>query len=254
MNVYDTEENGRTEYTAATLDSLYESVNFKDNELYIIDQASCEKTRKYIDLFKNSLRPSSVTVIHLNENIGTARGFNLAAKDRKGRHVIKLDNDVRFNTPDWVERMELAADRCPEIGIFGCKRKDIEQHDKHPHMNFVSRVQMVPHEAGEPWVFVEVTNDIIGTCVLYSNRLLDRVGYSFQWGVYGFEDNLLCVRSRAAGFANCFVHPIDIDHIDTGANIYTETKRKQAHAAWDAYRATAAGILEGTKSYYYDFY
>jgi GT2 family glycosyltransferase len=188
------------------------------------------------------------------ENIGTARGFNLAAKERNGRHVIKIDNDVVINTLGWVERLEAAADRCPEIGIFGIKRKDIEQHDKHPHPNFVSKVEMIPHEPGENWLFAEVTKDIMGTCVLYSNRLLDKVGYSFQWGVYGFEDNLLCVRSLAAGFQNCFVHPIDLDHIDTGANPYTETKRKQAHSAWGEYQKTAGAILRGEQGYYYDFY
>lgn len=260
MNVYDTKENGRSEYTRQTLANLIETVNFRNNELYIINQNSCELTKEHIDDFVNHMRflgsevRDNIHVVRLKENIGTARGFNLAAKERNGRHVIKLDNDVVFNTKDWVEILETAAERCPEIGIFGVKRKDLEQHDKHQHPNFVSSVEMVPHEPGENWLFAEVTNDIMGTCVLYSNRLLDKVGYSFQWGVYGFEDNLLCVRSRAAGFENCFVHPIELDHIDTGANPYTETKRKQAHEAWENYQVTAGAILRGEMPYYYDFY
>lgn len=261
MNVYDTEENGRSEYTAQTLSNFLYNTDFTNNKLYIVDQNSCEGSKWIIEKFRDNVDSIqgreaylNIHIITLSENIGTARGFNLAAKERNGRHVIKIDNDVVIHTFGWVEALEAAADRCPEIGIFGIKRKDIEQHDKHPHPNFVSSVEMIPHEPGENWLFAEVTNDIMGTCVLYSNRLLDKVGYSFQWGVYGFEDNLLCVRSLAAGFQNCFVHPIDLDHIDTGANPYTETKRKQAHSAWGEYQKTAGAILRGEQDYYYDFY
>ena len=45
MAVHDTVENGRTEFTRRTLESLSDTVDWENHRLFIIDNNSCEKTK-----------------------------------------------------------------------------------------------------------------------------------------------------------------------------------------------------------------
>lgn len=258
MCCYDTEENGRSNYTKRTLESLLLTVDFNRYKLFIIDQNSCKETKDNLIIFRNKFKKffteDNLSIITLEENIGTARGINLAIKERNGANVIKLDNDVVWHTRNWVDRLELAKERLPQFGILGCKRKDCWQHTHQPDPNFISRVDMISHEPGEEWLFIEQCADIMGTCLMYTSELLDKVGYLKQYGVYGWEDNLMSHRSTAAGFLNGFVHPIHIDHIDTGENFYIKQKQKQAGETGHLFQQEATAILRKEKSYYCDSY
>lgn len=258
MCVYDTEENRRSEYTRRTLDSLFLTVDFSRYPLYIIDQNSCNATKDILNIFRNKFikmfPKENLNTIYLDENIGTARGINLAIKKRGNGHVIKLDNDVIWHTRYWVDRLELAAERLPEFGILGCKRKDLAQHTHQSNPHFISKVDMIRHEPGEEWLFVEKVVDVMGTCVMYTNRLLDKTGYLKQYGVYGWEDCLMSYRSTAAGFYNGFIHPIHIDHIDTGEiELYIKEKQRLAGKVGHLFQQEALAILKGEKPYYFDF-
>jgi len=256
----DTEES-RGKLARDCFSSLLSTVNFDNNELYIVDQNSVKSAKDSIVEFKDKVATiygleaaDNIKVITLNENIGTSRGHNLILKERNGRHQIKFDEDITWYTNDWVERLENIVDKIPEIGVLGCKRKDLIQHDAHESELFRSEVKMVPHVPGTEWEFVEFSRDIMGSCVMYTDKLLDKTGYSFQWGLYGFEDNIYCIRSQAAGFYNAFAHPIHISHNDPGGDIYTEIKRKQASEHWDKYQQFGNAILQKKQSYYFNFY
>src|SRR5689334_4222276 len=118
MAVYDTEENGRTEYTRRTIESLKRTVDWKSgsHQLIIVDNNSCAETKKLISevvldciLTPSGLNPIKPVIITLSENLGTSGALNLAWKDRKpGEHVIKIDNDVVIHQSGWVEQMEEA--------------------------------------------------------------------------------------------------------------------------------------------------
>jgi len=273
MCVYNTPENKRYEMTTDTFDSLLQTVDFRKHRLCIINNGStCQETVQWLrkdteidfqcgrPLDSNFLRfpLSNLVVIELEENLGTARGINRAIRMRNpGEHVIKIDNDVRHHTIDWVEKMDLLAERCPEYGLIGCKRKDLIQHDLHDQSRYRSRLTFGPahlHKAGDPWLIVEETEDIMGTCVMHTSNLLDKIGYMKQFGLYGFDDGLMAYRSLAAGFKNCFLHPIEIDHLDPGGDHYSKEKEKLASEAWPAFVKTAKAIVNKEVSYYYDFY
>jgi hypothetical protein len=51
MAVYDTDENGRTDYTARTLKSILDTVNLDRHRVVIVDNASCADTKRILDLF-----------------------------------------------------------------------------------------------------------------------------------------------------------------------------------------------------------
>lgn len=249
--VYDTDENKRTEYTEATLDSLVESGQFNDfrkelNHVYIIDNNSCKST-------KLLLKKYQFNVITLTENIGTARAINRAWKFRQtGQHCIKMDNDVLIYSKNWIRSMEEAIERDPKIGIVGLKRKDLAEHPNSEISWYKSALYFLAHEPGQSWIPFEETQHVMGTCQMYSSACLDKIGYLNQPGIYGFDDSLASYRARLAGFITGFLPAISIDHIDRGDNPYIQVKRDLAGADMEAYNKLIQEYANGTRSVYYE--
>lgn len=254
MAVYDTAENHRTKLTSQTLQCLFDTVDFTKHRLIISDNGSCSETQElYQQLSKRRFKGTAPMVIYNNQNLGTAEAINKAWYYRKpGEHAIKIDNDVLIHSTSWADELEEAIARDPQIGIIGLKRKDIIQCTAHPDANFRSQLIQLPHKTGERWIIVERTADIIGTCTLFNSALLDKVGYSYQPGLYGYEDVLFCHRSHLAGFYNCFLPHIHIDHIDPGNTPYQHWKEKHSGKHTAAMIAVFKQYLSNPKAIYYD--
>lgn len=252
MAVYDTMENERTIYTATTLKSLSESVDWDKHRLIVIDNDSCTYTKELLASWKEHWPNNKMTIFSNYKNLGTARAINLAiAVRKKEESVIKIDNDVVINEYGWVERMEEVIQKLPNAGIVGLKRKDVGQHPNAEGF-YKTSLHMLPHTPGEPWRVVEESTDIMGTCTMFSSKLLDDVGYMRQPGVYGFDDSIMSHVSIMAGYKNYFIPDIDIDHIDTGGTSYMEVKRLQADEAWGAFCKLIRDYKEGKIPLYYD--
>lgn len=240
LAVWDTEENGRTEYTAKTLETLYLTVNTRKHRIIIVDNGSCEATQKLLN------KAARIEVIRLHENIGTAKAVNKAWQLRKpNENCVKMDNDVVIHSRDWVEDMERAIKLDPAIGIVGLKRKDCWEEPSRTDF-YKSSLEMLPHVAGEPWVVVERVNHVMGTCQMFNSALLDKIGYLYQPRLYGFDDALAAIRCQVAGFYSCFLPHIEIDHIDTGATAYQGWKEKHAGEDMAEYNRLKNGYLSGT--------
>lgn len=249
MCVFDTEENGRTEYTISTFRSLISTVNWERHRLIVVDNCSCHETASFLH---ECMSQGYITLITNKTNVGTAKAINQGIKLRQpGEMVIKIDNDVIIHQSAWVDEMEEAITRDPSIGILGFKRKDLAQSPNNPNQTFRSELLMLPHEPGERWIAVEEADDIMGTCTMFNPKLLDVLGGLWQPGLYGFDDTLMSLRSRLSGFKNCFLPHIEIDHIDRGDNPYAEVKQKQAGEAWEAYKQAHIEFSNGTRNIYY---
>jgi GT2 family glycosyltransferase len=229
MAVFDTIENKRSEYTRKTIQSIAETVDLRKHKLVIVDNNSCKETKDLIQYFCKYHERLNIEVITLPENLGTARAINQAWKLRKqGEHAIKMDNDVVIHSVGWVDEMEEAIRRDKKIGQIGLKRKDCWECTWHESDDFRSELIMLPHIAGERWQIVEKAKHIIGTCVMHSSYLLDKVGYLYQPSLYGYDDVIMSHRAHLADFYSCFLPHIEIDHIDTGATDYQSWKEKHS--------------------------
>jgi len=258
MAVHDTKENNRTPLTDRTIDSLLHTVNFDRHRLFISDNGSCEATQDlYIKLVQfwtlHKYPFENLTIIKNGENLGTAKAVNKAWKFRKpGEHCVKMDNDVVIHYQGWVEEMEEAIRIEPMLGQVGLKRKDCWEYPEHENPEIRSKLIMLPHAAWERWIVVEQAKHIIGTCVMHNSALLDKVGYLFQPGVYGYDDVLMSWRSYLAGFISVFLPHINIDHIDPGGDEYTDWKGRHS----GQYSRTVSDIVDqyiaGTKSLYHE--
>jgi GT2 family glycosyltransferase len=251
MAVYCTEENKKDEYLIKTLKSLQETVDFKRHRMMLSVNGSTKQTKDtigwFFDLFAD--------LIFNPDNLGTAGAINkVIALRNAGEHIIKIDDDVVIHQSGWADLMEEAVSIDPTIGVIGLKRKDLIQTPWHPDPQYRSELVLLPHTPGHKWITIERTPDIIGTCTLFNSLLLDKVGYSRQPGRYGFEDNLMCHRSHLAGFYNCFLNHIDIDHIDEGAPSYQEWKAKHSSELFPEYHRLVHAMIKGEEPIYYNPY
>ncbi len=247
MAVFDTEENGRSEYTDRTLRCLQDTVDWSRHRLVVVDNGSCDKTKRIIDDF-------GVNIITNPTNLGTARAINQGIKLRRpNENVTKVDNDVVIYKSGWVDEMEEAIERDPTIGILGLKRKDIDFDASHDNPDYRSVLVQLPHKPGETWITVEHGTYIMGTCTMFNWRLIDKIGAMKQCGVYGIDDTLYSLRSELAGFWNAYLPHINIDHIDRGDNPYTAVKQQQANEIWDEYTRWHKEYLDGTRPLWEDF-
>ena len=253
MCLHDTKENGRHELTKQCLKSLNETVNER-HTVYLIDNGS-DDPEVWDTLMYYAEKNINWKVLSLPENIGTARGINQAIRARqKGQHVVKMDNDVVIHKKDWVEDMIEAIEREPKIGVIGLKRVDLWEEPSHPNPDYRSELVMLPHLMGQYWIVIEKVHHCIGTCQMYNSALLDRIGYLWQPSLYGYDDVLMSHRSSVAGFWNCFLPHIKIEHIDPGGTPYADWKHKESGGVTMEVVKIAQGYYKGTHDIFYDFY
>lgn len=232
MAVWDTEENNRTWMTDRTLHSLLNTVDWSKHRLIVSDNGSCDETLALYDTMVDEIFPKGkMQVIYNGKNLGTARAVNKGIALRNpGENVCKIDNDCVIEEKNWLDRLEDCVEREPTLGVIGLKRKDLAENPFYPQSHFYhSELVMLQPIMGKRWLIVEQVHHVIGTCQLVSSLLLDKIGYYYQGGgLYGFDDPLLAVRARVAGFWCAFYPHINIDHIDPGATPYQQWKEKYA--------------------------
>lgn len=247
MAVFDTPENNRTPLTERTLSSLAETVDFTKHRLVISDNGSCFDTHHLYDIYH-----AIIDKLILNgSNIGTANAINRAWYHRDTmEHAVKMDNDVVFERCGWADCMEVVFYKSSLTGICGLKRKDLLESPITENEWYRSKLEMLAHADGEPWIIVEAVKHVMGTCQAYNAALLNRMGYLYQPGVYGFDDALASARAHKLCYDTVFLHGYGIDHIDPGGDEYTKWKRYQAGLYMDVYHKMRQEYESGTGVYY----
>ena len=257
MASYSTKTNGRLQYAKDTLHGLIESVDFNKHELFISDNDSCQKMLDYYKWFEarfNNLFPKENLTIRYNScNFGTAEAVNFGIKERKpNQFVIKIDSDITVSQSGWVEEMEECFDRYPNLGILGLKRTEVMQKADHENPAYRTKLESAPHTRGQKWIILELCDDIIGSCTMFSPNLLDKIGYLFQPANYGWDDVLACVRSEKAGFVNAFLPHIQVVHLDNGEGDYVKQKMKEAERTIAEFSEISEDYKIGVRDIYYN--
>lgn len=252
MAVYSTPENGKDEYLGQTLDSLAKTVDFTKHRLILSVNAFTEQTQRILNHWRN--RESIIEEIIWNDtNLGTAEAINKAwAKRLPGENCVKMDDDVVIHHNDWLYLMEEAIRRDPKLGQVGLKRRDCMENPAHENPHYRSTLRQLPHEPGQKWIVVEDVQHVMGTCVMHSSALLDKLGYLWQPGLYGFDDSFMSLRSKLAGFKNAFLTAVDIEHIDRGDTPFQKWKEGQAGEKWEAYKEAYRKFIKGEQPIYYN--
>lgn len=234
MCVYATEENDKLKYVRETFENLARTVDWGKHRLFVINNSQYQPAIDFLSSsYWNGAFDENIGVRHLPENIGTARGINLALRERRTAEVCcKCDDDVAWDEYGWADKLEETININPQLGILGLKRDDVYG-------------EMI--EEGD----LLYCKDIMGTCTALSPLLLDKVGYYVQNGVYGFDDVLMSARSLAAGFKNAFLKDVRVTHLDEGGTEYTEWKKREAGIYLGEVSMMCEMYLNGKLDYYY---
>jgi GT2 family glycosyltransferase len=251
MAVYSTVENQKDDCLMKTLRSLLDTVDFGRHRLMLSVNGFTDETQMTICYFGSIISK----VIYNDSNIGTARAINKVwALRNPGEHVVKMDDDIVVDDyENWLNEMEEAVRRDSLIGQIGLKRKDCWERTDNPDPDYKSELIQLSHEPGEAWMVVEKANHIIGSCVLHSSDLIDKVGGLYQPSLYGYDDVIMSWRTQAAGFYSCFLPHVPINHIDVGQTPYQSWKEHHAGEQTKEVIELCHAIYKGEKSFYYPF-
>lgn len=251
MVTYDTPENKRAELTLRTYNSLRYTVDMGKHRLVISDNGSTDPCT--LELLSMCESLPELQVIRNGKNLGTAKAVNKGWKFHLvGEHVCKIDNDVVIRQKGWADQIEEMFQAFPQFGLLGLKRKDLEQRPDNTNTWYRTKLLFAPHKPGDKWLVVEESEDIMGTCIAFSNSLFSKIGYLYQgpW-LYGFEDNYSCHRAHIAGFRTGFLPTIEIDHIDPGGTDFTTWKHDHAYEHLEEYRKWVKELHAGKLPIYH---
>jgi GT2 family glycosyltransferase len=259
MASYVTETNNRLDYAVKTMYGLLETVDFNKHQLFISDNGSCKEMLNIYREFEQDFRltfvkhPENLTIHYNKTNLGTAEAVNLGIKEMKpNQFVIKLDSDITIGRSGWVEEMEECFERYPDLGILGLKRTEVEQKADHHKEQYRTTLMSLPHQRGQSWIVVELCEDIIGTCTMYNHKLIDKVGFLIQPSVYGWDDCIMSVRSKLAGFENAFLPSVPIVHLDDGEGEYVKLKQRLAGQTVGEFAEMIDDYKSGIRDIYYN--
>lgn len=255
---YCTDENKRLRYAKKMFKSLLETVDFNKHRLGIYLNSPNEEAEAWFNYFRTAFYDKfpkhNLLIITDTENVGTAKAVNYLMNLRQeGETCIKMDDDVVVNKTGWVDEMEEVLQRMPEIYILGLKRRDLWESTYRTDA-WKSELLEVRHEVGEKWYCVEKVSHCMGSTTMFSLKCLEELGGLYQMeGIYAFDDSLHSLRATLAGGINCFLHGIDILHIDEGGDAYTEWKRKYAGERMEAYNKVVTELKQGVVPIYRPF-
>jgi len=217
---------------------LRTTVDWNRHRMVIVDNASTDyQAELAIHAFREQVY--GVKLARNTKNIGTARGFNLGHAMLHGDHTLKIDDDVEVHEDGWLDTMQLALERVPDLGGVSLKwrmlsespgRKYIPQEVRHFwSQERETRLEFVPREQmHEWWTPIEYGLFMSGMCALYRKEALGQIGMMYQPKLYGHDDVLQCKRLVAAGWRIAFLPAIKTDHIDDTNTEYSQWKRDEA--------------------------
>jgi glycosyltransferase involved in cell wall biosynthesis len=202
------------DYTKECLRSIYEFTLDIPIEIIVINNASTDGTREWLENEK-STHPN-LDVITVDQNLGFGPAVNIGIKHSKGKFLVILNNDT-IVSPGWLSKLIKFLDEDPAIGIIS------------PVTNYVGEGPQIDQEARNlpaSWdLIVKYSNSIsnrlelfyepnrlVFFCVVIRRELIDQIGdldVGFENG--NFEDDDYCLRARYAGFTlaiarNAFVY------------------------------------------------
>lgn len=202
------------DYTRECLSSIYEFTRDIPIEIIVVNNASTDGTKEWLENEKSTHQ--NLDVISLDQNLGFGPAVNIGIEHSTGKFLAILNNDT-IVSPGWLSNLLKFLDEDPTIGIIS------------PVTNYVGEGPQIDQEARNlpaDWdligkysnsisnrleLFYE-PNRLVFFCVVIRRELVDQIGDLDEGYENGnFEDDDYCLRARYAGFRlaiarNAFVY------------------------------------------------
>ena len=165
-----------------------------DYRIIIIDNASGDETKHYLEGLKASTRPQ-ILVIRNEENVGFVKAVNHAIAASSAPYVCLLNNDTLV-TKDWLKIMLDIMNRQKEIAIVNPASNNLGQRPANGEP-IELYAQALKKDADK---FIEL-GAAIGFCMLIKKEVIDRIGpFDEIYGMGNFEDTDFSRRAVKEGY------------------------------------------------------
>lgn len=192
--------------------------SFKDFEFILVDNGSSEPvtTNAFAEFPELDWR-----LVSFAENLGFAKGNNIAIKEARGKYVVLLNSDA-FPEPNWLEEIFKAIQRYPNHFfasriIMANEPELLDSEGDEYHLSGIAwhrsfRLPCATTTAPEGPVF-----SACGAAAVYPKAAFDHIG-GFDEDFFAFyEDVDLGFRMRLAGYECIYLPTAIVHHVGSGS-------------------------------------
>ncbi|MCX5667110.1 MAG: glycosyltransferase family 2 protein [Candidatus Omnitrophica bacterium] len=198
------------ELTKNCIDSIIENTD-TDYRLIIIDNASNDETKKYLEQLKDK-EGTRVLLIRNESNLGFIKAVNQGMRLSEAPYVCLINNDTVV-TRGWLGEMIRVAQSSPRIGLINPSSNTLGQKpDKGESVEvYAERLKKVSAHQTE-------IGSAIGFCMLIKKEVIDKVGvFDEIYGMGNFEDTDYSRRAIKEGYICARAHRAYVFH-DEGSS------------------------------------
>jgi GT2 family glycosyltransferase len=204
--------NSLEETTKPCLESIFAASTDCDFEVLVVDNASTDNTREYLQGLQ-AAHPNLKLLLN-EENLGFARGNNQGVQAIEADFYVLLNSDTQV-TGHWLDKLLAFAREHPEVGMLG------------PVSNSVGNEQYIYLPLGAEDAVMEAgcryaagqegsyfyTSMLGFFCVMIRKEVFQSVGFlDEKFGLGYFEDDDFCRRARLQGYKLACLENIFIYH------------------------------------------
>lgn len=183
------------EFTKQAVESLQKFTNKDDYELIIVNNASTDGTKEYLQYLCNINK--NISYLDNKENYGWIKALNQAYPLINSEFVLWANNDILFEE-DWLPRM-LKRFEDEKVGMVG------------PTSDYVAGLQSVT--CNIQGLKTEKVKFLIGFFLMIRRDLMERIGQVDEWfGQGGGEELDYCIRVRQVGYELVIARDVFIKH------------------------------------------
>ena len=224
----------RLEYLRNTIHAFHRTVEHRNCELVVLDNASTDGSRELLERLLGLGLVSRLVLT--SENLGNAKGFNVgcAHADPGAALYVKLDSDICPLTSGWEARMLALAHADSGIGVVGLSQVN-------HHLLRTAPSLAVAGEAVIPW-----STWAVGSCMAIARRAFDRLGYFSEppGMAYSWDDVDYWMRTARAGFSGYYLRDVVAAH-----QTALDASRYRAAAGARNYRLVRALLRKHGREY-----
>lgn len=189
------------EVTRRCIDSITGDTEI-DYRLILIDNASNDETKKYLESVRDRLG-SKILLVRNENNLGFIKASNQGMRLSDAAYICLLNNDT-IVTKGWLAEMIKAASSSSIIGLVNPSSNNLGQKPGRGESpdSYARKLK------DDPVSFVEI-GSAIGFCMLIKKEVIERVGvFDEIYGMGNFEDTdysrraikegYICVRANRA--------------------------------------------------------
>jgi len=179
--------------------------------------------------------PDGVRFVESDTNLGFAAGNNRLVEESSGRWVVFLNPDA-FARPDWIEQLQKAIARYPDVALFGSTQYCAERPDRLDGTGDVYHAAGLAYRAGylRPVSLLPAEGEVFGPCgaaAMVRRDVFEALGgFDERFFCYN-EDVDLAFRARLLGHRAVQLRDAAVDHMG-----YASSGRRSEFATYHGVR------------------